>query len=64
MGKNQAFAVDDYIVYPSHGVGRIVAIETQEIVGDLLEMYVVSFEQDRLTLRVPTARRPVRACAS
>ena len=47
MGKNLAFAVDDYIVYPSHGVGRIIAIETQEIVGDMLEMYVVSFEQDR-----------------
>jgi CarD family transcriptional regulator len=58
MAKNQAFAVDDYIVYPSHGVGRIIAIETQEIVGDMLEMYVVSFEQDRLTLRVPTAKAP------
>ena len=58
MGKNLAFAVDDYIVYPSHGVGRIIAIETQEIVGDLLEMYVVSFEQDRLTLRVPIAKAP------
>ena len=58
MGKNLAFGVDDYIVYPSHGVGRIIAIETQEIVGDLLEMYVVSFEQDRLTLRVPTGKAP------
>jgi CarD family transcriptional regulator len=58
MGKNLAFAVDDYIVYPSHGVGRIIAIETQEIVGDMLEMYVVSFEQDRLTLRVPIAKAP------
>ena len=59
MGKNLAFAVDDYIVYPSHGVGRITAIETQEIAGDMLEMYVVSFEQERLILRVPTARRQV-----
>ena len=58
MGKNLAFAVDDYIVYPSHGVGRIIAIETQEIVGDMLEMYVVSFEQDRLTLRVPIGKAP------
>jgi CarD family transcriptional regulator len=58
MGKNLAFAPDDYVVYPSHGVGRITAIETQEIVGDLLEMYVVSFEQDRLILRVPVAKAP------
>jgi CarD family transcriptional regulator len=58
MGKNLAFAVDDYVVYPSHGVGRIVEVETQEIVGDLLEMYVVSFEQDRLILRVPVNKAP------
>jgi CarD family transcriptional regulator, regulator of rRNA transcription len=58
MGKNLAFAPDDYVVYPSHGVGRITAIETQEIVGDMLEMYVVSFEQDRLILRVPVAKAP------
>src|ERR687897_1203568 len=58
MGKNLAFAVDDYVVYPSHGVGRIVEVETQEIAGDLLEMYVVSFEQDRLILRVPVNKAP------
>ena len=58
MGKNLAFAPDDYVVYPSHGVGRITAIENQEIAGDMLEMYVVSFEQDRLILRVPVAKAP------
>jgi CarD family transcriptional regulator len=58
MGKNLAFAEGDYVVYPSHGVGRITMIESQEIAGDLLEMYVVSFEQDRLILRVPTAKAP------
>ena len=58
MAKNLAFARDDYVVYPSHGVGRIIRIETQEIAGDLLEMYVVSFEQDRLILRVPVGKAP------
>ncbi len=53
MGKNLAFAPEDYVVYPSHGVGRIITIETQRIAGELLEMYVVSFEQERLILRVP-----------
>lgn len=58
MVKKMAFATDDYVVYPSHGVGRIVAIETQEIAGHSLEMYVVSFEQDRLILRVPVDKAP------
>ena len=58
MPKKMAFSRDDYVVYPSHGVGRIVAIETQEIAGEPLEMYVVSFEQDRLILRVPVGKAP------
>ena len=58
MGKDMAFAADDYVVYPSHGVGQIKAIEKQEIAGDMLEMYVVSFEQDRLILRVPVGKAP------
>jgi CarD family transcriptional regulator len=53
MTKKLAFAAGDYIVYPSHGVGRITAIEKETIAGIDLEMFVVSFEQDRLILRVP-----------
>jgi len=58
MAKKMAFAPDDYVVYPSHGVGRITAIESQEIAGQMLEMYVVSFEQERLILRVPVSKAP------
>jgi CarD family transcriptional regulator len=58
MAKKMAFAPDDYVVYPSHGVGRITAIESQEIAGQMLEMYVVSFEQERLILRVPVTKAP------
>ncbi|GAB4122551.1 MAG: CarD family transcriptional regulator [Rhodothalassiaceae bacterium] len=47
------FGVGDYIVYPKHGVGRIVEIETQEIAGTPLELYMVRFEKERMTLRVP-----------
>jgi CarD family transcriptional regulator len=43
-------------VYPAHGVGRITAIEEQEIAGFKLELYVVSFEKDKMVLRVPTAK--------
>ena len=44
----------DYIVYPKHGVGRVMEVEEQEIAGATLELYVVRFENERMTLRVPT----------
>jgi CarD family transcriptional regulator len=52
----QAFKAGEAIVYPAHGVGRITAIEEQEIAGFKLELYVVSFEKDKMVLRVPTAK--------
>lgn len=51
-----AFRPDDFVVYPAHGVGRITAIEEQVIGGMPLELYVIAFEKDKMTLRVPTAR--------
>ncbi|SMO55700.1 CarD family transcriptional regulator [Paracoccus laeviglucosivorans] len=54
--KKTEFRPDDFVVYPTHGVGRIVSIEEQEIAGLRLEMFVISFEKDKMTLRVPTAR--------
>ena len=53
MAKEMAYATGDYIVYPSHGVGRITGIERQDIAGIELEMFVVSFENEKLILRVP-----------
>jgi CarD family transcriptional regulator len=50
------FKTGEYIVYPAHGVGLIVSIEEQEIAGLILELFVISFEQDKLTLRVPVAK--------
>ena len=44
------------MVYPAHGVGKIVSIEEQEIVGISMELFVISFEKDKMTLRVPTAK--------
>ncbi|MDB6176932.1 CarD family transcriptional regulator [Paracoccus sp. Z330] len=54
--KKNEFRPDDYVVYPAHGVGQIVSIEEQEVAGLRLEMFVISFEKDKMTLRVPTAR--------
>ena len=48
-----AFAVGDYVVYPTHGVGRVVGIESAEIAGIKLQLYVISFEAEKMTLRVP-----------
>ncbi len=53
MKKNE-FRPNDYVVYPAHGVGQIVSIEKQEIAGIQLELFVISFEKDKMTLRVPT----------
>jgi CarD family transcriptional regulator len=50
------FKTGEYVVYPSHGVGVIVSIEEQEVAGLTLELFVISFEQDKLTLRVPVAK--------
>jgi CarD family transcriptional regulator len=50
------FKTGEYVVYPAHGVGLITSIEEQEIAGLTLELFVISFEQDKLTLRVPVAK--------
>ena len=52
----QGFKTGEAIVYPAHGVGRITAIEEQEIAGFKLELFVVAFDKDKMVLRVPTAK--------
>ena len=52
--KKNEFRPDEYVVYPAHGVGQVVSIEEQEVAGVNLEMFVISFEKDKMTLRVPT----------
>ncbi|MBB3770829.1 MULTISPECIES: CarD family transcriptional regulator [Ancylobacter] len=52
----QGFKTGEHIVYPSHGVGRIMAIEEQEVAGFKLELFVIHFEKDKMTLRVPVPK--------
>ncbi|MDA0338511.1 MAG: CarD family transcriptional regulator [Proteobacteria bacterium] len=47
------FRKNEHIVYPAHGVGRITSIEKEEIAGTELELYVIDFEKEKMTLRVP-----------
>lgn len=54
--KKPEFRPDEFVVYPAHGVGRILSIEEQEIAGFKLELFVITFEKDKMTLRVPTHR--------
>jgi len=56
VGQRHGFKTNEYIVYPAHGVGRIVGIEEQEIAGMALELFVINFEKDKMTLRVPTGK--------
>jgi CarD family transcriptional regulator len=48
-----SFDVGDYVVYPKHGVGRVIELQNSEIAGMQLELYVLRFEKERMTLRVP-----------
>ncbi len=50
------FKVGDNVVYPAHGVGQIQAVETQEVAGMKLEVYVITFDHEKMTLRVPTKK--------
>lgn len=52
--RKPEFRPNDFVVYPAHGVGKIVSIEQREIAGMELELFVVSFDKDKMTLRVPT----------
>src|SRR3546814_21115795 len=52
--KALSFDVGDYVVYPKHGVGRVIELQSSEIAGAKLELYVLRFEKERMTLRVPT----------
>ena len=54
--QRHGFRTGESIVYPAHGVGRIIDIEDQEVAGMKLKLFVITFEKDKMTLRVPTAK--------
>ncbi|MET0709220.1 MAG: CarD family transcriptional regulator, partial [Tardiphaga sp.] len=56
LTQRQGFKTGEFVVYPAHGVGQILAIEEQEIAGAKLELFVINFMKDKMTLRVPTAK--------
>jgi CarD family transcriptional regulator len=54
--QRHGFKTNEFIVYPAHGVGQIVSIEEQEVAGLKLELFVINFIKDKMTLRVPTTK--------
>jgi CarD family transcriptional regulator len=54
--KDVPFNAGDYVVYPTHGVGKVMGVETTEISGTELELIVIKFDKDRMTLRVPVSK--------
>jgi len=56
MLDKEPFLEGDYVVYPTHGVGKVASIERQHIAGHELELFVITFDRDRMTLRVPVPK--------
>jgi CarD family transcriptional regulator len=56
MGKAEIFVEGDHVVYPTHGVGKVERIATEEIAGHKLELIHITFEENRMTLRVPVTK--------
>jgi len=55
-GPKRQYGVNEYVVYPTHGVGKIMAIETETIGDHQLKVFVIAFEKDKMILRVPVGR--------
>ncbi|MDH3473531.1 MAG: CarD family transcriptional regulator [Rhodospirillales bacterium] len=51
--KQSDYSAGDFVVYPTHGVGKVLGVETQEISGVTLDLIIIKFDKDRMTLRVP-----------
>ncbi|HYJ36284.1 MAG TPA: CarD family transcriptional regulator [Rhizomicrobium sp.] len=51
--KKHEFKTNDHVVYPTHGVGKVSGIEEKEVAGVKLELFIIEFEKDKMTLRVP-----------
>ncbi len=56
MAEEFVFNEGDYVVYPTHGVGKVLGIETEKVAGYELQLFVISFSRDRMTLRVPVSK--------
>lgn len=56
MASKLPFSKGDYVVYPTHGVGKVVGVENREVAGFDLKLFVISFDAEKMTLRVPVEK--------
>ncbi|HVY17435.1 MAG TPA: CarD family transcriptional regulator [Rhodopila sp.] len=56
IAKAEVFQEGDHVVYPTHGVGKVMRIAVEEIAGQKLELIHITFEENRMTLRVPVPK--------
>ncbi|MCY4591581.1 MAG: CarD family transcriptional regulator [Alphaproteobacteria bacterium] len=56
MGKKAEYKAGEFVVYPTHGVGEVIGTVTEEVLGSALDLLVIKFPQDRMTLRIPVAK--------
>ena len=56
MTAQSDFKSGDFVVYPTHGVGKITGVEEQEIAGQTLQLFVIEFSKEKMTLRVPVSK--------
>ena len=54
--KKLPFAKGDYVVYPTHGVGKVTGIERRKVAGFDLHLFVIVFASEKMTLRVPVEK--------
>ena len=54
--KKHEFKTNDHVVYPTHGVGKVAGVEEKEVAGVRLELFIIEFEKDKMTLRVPISK--------
>ena len=52
--SDSKFKINQYIVYPSHGVGKIIDIESIDVSGQKFNCYLIFFEKEKLTIKIPT----------
>ena len=58
MAKAPTYKAGDFVVYPTHGVGEVTGVEKLEIAGQKLDLVIITFNRDRMTLRVPLDKAP------
>ena len=56
MAADLPFSTGDFVVYPTHGVGKVTGVESREIAGEKLKLFVIEFDKEKMTLRVPVQK--------